>query len=295
MIYCYPKLSKWDLLYFRLGGPGLGNLLFPWARAKIIALKNNYAFITPTWPQIKLGPFLRQELDKRTYFLLFNSAPTDVSGLHRISALIRNNKKNEYRYLVDKIDDGDVIVVSGMDGMFSDFLDYSDYLSIELSGILRRNNLLKLERDYFCNSSIAVHVRFSDFSIVTEKYLREGSANSRLPLEWYISAIGAVRKVLGGNVNVNIFSDAPDIEIAPLLALNSVSRVSKNNAIEDILLMSKHKVLIASGSTFSMWSSFLGQIPTIWFPGQFKSPLVKKIGYEIEYTVGDELPLFFTP
>ena len=32
-VFAYPRLSKTDLLFLRLGGNGLGNLMFAWARA----------------------------------------------------------------------------------------------------------------------------------------------------------------------------------------------------------------------------------------------------------------------
>ena len=41
-----------------------------------------------------------------------------------------------------------------------------------------------------------------------------------------------------------------------------------------MLALSNAKVLVSSASTFSMWASFLGQIPTIWFPGQMRQKLI---------------------
>ena len=32
LIYAFPRLSKTDLLFVRIGGNGLGNLMFTWAR-----------------------------------------------------------------------------------------------------------------------------------------------------------------------------------------------------------------------------------------------------------------------
>ena len=65
------KFSKIDLFDFRLGGPGLGNLLFPWARGVIFARKNNIPVLSPNWKTFKIGTYLRSEKDKRTYNDLF--------------------------------------------------------------------------------------------------------------------------------------------------------------------------------------------------------------------------------
>ena len=290
MEFCYPKLSKWDFLYFRLGGPGLGNLLFPWARAKLLARQHGYQFVPPTWPQLKLGPLMRGEIDNRSYFSLFRALPTEITGLRRLLTLLFRNRVPEQ--MLARAVQGDVIETSGLGQLFEGLLDHSKYLREELMAMLVVNRLPQLERASDSAASIAVHVRYGDFSEVDQQLSKGGGANRRQPIEWYVAAVAAIRKHLGENTQVNVFSDAEDRELAPLLALYKVRRVQGNNAIEDILLISNHKVLIASGSTFSMWASFLGQVPTIWFPGQMKFRLVKKSGHETEYEPGDDVRPF---
>ena len=41
----------------------------------------------------------------------------------------------------------------------------------------------------------------------------------------------------------------------------------------DLLALSRSELLIASGSTFSMWASYLGRMPVIWYPGRLKQKL----------------------
>lgn len=54
MNYVYPKLSEKDLGFIRLGGAGLGNLLFTYARALVYARDHGCQMIWPTWPSVKL-------------------------------------------------------------------------------------------------------------------------------------------------------------------------------------------------------------------------------------------------
>ena len=71
-MYIYPNFG--DKEYFniiRVGGPGLGNLLFPYFRAYIYAIRYKGNLIDPIWPTFKLGPILRNELDNRFYSLQF--------------------------------------------------------------------------------------------------------------------------------------------------------------------------------------------------------------------------------
>ena len=289
MVFCYPKLSKFDFLLFRLGGPGLGNLLFPWARAKVLSLKYNYHFLSPTWPQFKLGPILRGELDNRNYAFVFNSLCGGVVGGKRLSKLIfgRRIKEDDHFSAIDN----DVVIVEGMDNFFDDIILYNDYLLGELLNSLRYNRLNELEAFFNGSNSIAVHVRYGDFMAVDKEQSYNGADNRRLPIEYYSECISFLRNIFGDNIRVNIFSDAHDEELKPLLCLPNTTRVSGNTAIEDMLLMARHRVLIASGSTFSMWASFLGQVPTLWFPGQMRFKLVRETNREVEFCKENEILL----
>jgi hypothetical protein len=57
-VYAYPQLSNMDLLVCRLLGPGLGNLLFTWARAVVAAKGNGLRLIQATWSQFRLAPLI---------------------------------------------------------------------------------------------------------------------------------------------------------------------------------------------------------------------------------------------
>jgi Glycosyl transferase family 11 len=290
MIFCYPKLSECDALYFRLGGAGLGNLLFPWARAKLLARRHGYQFVAPTWPQLKLGPSLRGEFDSRSYFSLFKTLPGDLKGMQRLWVLLTRKRVTEA--LIGQAGPGHVVETSGLGRLFVELIGHQAFLREELMAMLAHNRVLELEKSYGSTKAIAVHVRYGDFSAVDLQVSKSGGANRRQPIEWYVSAVETVRWHLGGETLVNVFSDAKAEELAPLTALPGVRRVQGNSAMEDILLISGHRVLVASGSTFSMWASFLGQVPTMWFPGQMKFRLLTEEGREIEFESGDDISQF---
>lgn len=290
MIYCYPKLSERDALYFRLGGPGLGNLLFPWARAKLFARQYGYQFVAPTWPQLKVGPLLRGELDSRGYFSVFKAGPEEVSGLRRLWILLVRKRVPEKASV--RAVSGDVVVISRSTDNFSGLLGHSVFLRHELMAILVTNRVPKLMQSCGSIYSIAVHVRYGDFLAVDPQVCNDYGGNRRLPIEWYVAAVSAVRAHFGEGTPVNVFSDARDEELSVLTELPGVRRILGNNAVEDMLLIAGHRVLIASGSTFSMWASFLGQVPTVWFPGQMKFRLHHDDASEIEYEPGDNLSIF---
>lgn len=290
MRYCYAKFSGLDLLYLRVSGPGLGNLLFPWARAKLLAKRCNYRFISPTWPQLKIGPVLRREFYSRNYVGIFKPLPEEVYGFRRFFVLLTHRKISEFYH--DQATASDIIVVSGQGNSFQGFEGQSTYLRDVLMKMLVKNRIFELELLHRCKQAIAVHVRYGDFIKPDSKNIQTGLGNSRLPIEWYVAAVNSLRNELGAGVAVNLFSDAKDSELAPLMELPAVTRITENSAIEDMLLLGRHRVLVASGSTFSMWGSYLGQVPTLWFPGSKKFCLLDESECEIDYAPGQDLKAF---
>jgi hypothetical protein len=138
---------------------------------------------------------------------------------------------------------------------------------------------------------IAIHVRRGDFVQRTHYADMMNTDNSVLPLEWYIDALQAVRSVTGRATPAYVFSDGTGDELAPLLALPAVRRMDFGSGLGDMLGLSRSRLLIASGSTFSMWGSYLGQVPAIWHPRKLlQHVLIEHPEREIEWTPGDALP-----
>jgi hypothetical protein len=116
---------------------------------------------------------------------------------------------------------------------------------------------------------IAIHVRLGDFSMPpAEAALREGLRNARLPLQWYVEALTALRRALGRDLPALVFSDGDDAALAPLLAQPGVRRAAPTSAVTDLLAMSEAAALVSSGSGFSIWACFLGEVPRLCFPAQ---------------------------
>ena len=71
----------------------------------------------------------------------------------------------------------------------------------------------------------------------------------------------------------------------------AVRRVDYGSSLGDMLGLSRSRLLIASGSTFSMWGSYLGQVPAIWHPGKLlQHVLIAQPEREIEWAEGDTVP-----
>lgn len=296
-LYSYARLSKYDLGMIRFLGPGLGNLLFPWARFVVSTEKYGMKPIWPTWPQLKIGTICRWEMDKRMYRGLFKCPSDYISGREKLSLLLFHTHVYE-NVLEDCISDsyhgrdGEVVIFSGMKDYFSRIM--KDYKIVEKELIKITLNKHKSGLNYNFRNSISVHVRLGDFRKSSQQIKMRASLNVRIPLKWYIQVIGQLRLVLGRLAPVYIFSDGRNKELREILALENVRRLSFGSAIADLLGMSKSSVLIASGSTLSMWAAYLGRMPVIWYRGQLRQKLYQEEPEaEVECAPDESLPFYF--
>jgi hypothetical protein len=290
-VFVNVKLSSLDFLGFRFGGAGLGNILFPWARGIIFAKKHSCKKINCTWTTIKFGTFLRKEKDKRTYHNIFKE--NEIKGLMKIFLLAFSNGVNEddFKFSIEN-KRNTVVHFFGMKSQMKDILEDYTIVKEELYKIVRKKHLELAEKNR--PKAIAVHIRLGDFQDPeNEDIIRQGKTNCRLPIKWYVAIINNIRLEVGENVHVSVFSDGSNDQLKEILQLSNVSRVKNGTAISDMLSLSYAKVLIASNSTFSLWSSFIGRIPTIWFPGTNRIKLFfqNEDIFEGELDYFDEVPL----
>lgn len=290
MIYVYPKLSKYDFYFIRFFGPGLGNLLFPWAKAIVLAKKFGLVPIFPSFPQIKIGTIIRREPDLRWYFSLFKPTKFYVANFKKIFLLFRHKKisQTDFFELYPNIEDGRVVVIEGMNDYFLQFLEEYDFVRRELIAITREKHRRGLSFNF--ENSITLHIRLGDFQAPTEEKLRRGEF-VRMPLDWYASIIETIRAETEQKIPCFVFTNGSLDEVSSILRLGNVEILSFGSSIADLLAMTQSNLLVSSASTFAMWASFLGRMPTIYFPGQIKQRLYyDNPKFEIEWKKGVPLP-----
>jgi hypothetical protein len=288
-VFAFPRLSKTDLLFIRIGGNGLGNLMFTWARCLATAQKQGWRMIWPTWQSFKPKNWRVNPYDHRTYTDLFQPNERYVTGWRKPWYLARYRWIPERQALEQGVAPGSVVEFRGMEDKFVPFLEDHELVYGELLRIARPRHLIALSDAQA--APIAIHVRRGDFVQQASYSEMLQANNSLLPLEWYMDALQAVRSITGRETPASVFSDGSEEELAPLLSLPAVRRMDYGSGLGDMLGLSRSNLLIASGSTFSMWGSYLGQVPTIWHPGKLlQHLLLDHPEREIEWAAGDELP-----
>ena len=291
MIYLYPKFSKYELPGVRFVGSGLGNLLFVWARAIVCAEKYNFELVWPTWPSIKLGPWIRWEKDKRFYGDLFKSRTCKYCGFKKYMMLLFKKKvfiTDGEAIDVNTLPQDCLIIYKGYDfgpkGFqmnFEGIKEYRDVIYKNITENLKSHGRKALSFD--ASQAINVHVRLGDFTTNTTA-LNAGKNNMRISVKWYADVIRSIRDVVGRDVPVNIFSDGTDQELKELLDMQNVKRVFFGNSVADIIALSKAPVMISSGSSFSLWARYLGQCSSISYTNQMKDRVLLdgSNGFEFE-------------
>lgn len=277
MLYSYAKLTHQDFAFFRFSSLGLGNLLIPWARYSIFSEKYGLKKIAPTWTQLRLGTIVRRESDLKDYSNLFSNSEDEIGGFQRILLLTHLNRVPEYKlnYILNQnFHIPKLVIFKGMNihKPFEDIEKYHSLIRKLLLNISLTQHLTALSFPF--KKSISVHIRLGDFSSTSDSsILFSGMPNYRIPLQWYINQISQIRTFIGTDVPVYVFSDGNNSELSNLMRLKNISRLNFGSSLADMLALSNANVLITSGSTFSMWGSFLGRMPVVWHKGQLKQKL----------------------
>lgn len=274
-----------------VGRTGLGNMLFPWARAEIFCRDHGARMLAVRWTNVfRVGPWLRRERDKRYYFRHFTNR-SYICGPRRMLAsmlLRRMSEQDALRGGLDRQAGLLIVEFRGMEGLFKPLAGSREFISRRLHEIVHPRLREKL-RFHDGEPYIAVHVRRGDFRPVTNPVAQSGGMwNYQISDEWYSSCIAQCRRALGADFPVVAFSDAKPAELDGLrVRVRGLQIAPPAEAIVDILRLSGAEVLVCSNSSFSLWAQFLGGMPSIWHPGPVRQRLSE---LEVEASVNGELP-----
>lgn len=274
---------------------GLGNMLLPWARAELFAKRRNGKILAPFWPPFRIGPYLRDEPERRNYRGFFQ-APAHIRGLKKQWILLSSQRVKEadvgtHQPVEEMTGNRLVILFEGLGeegAYFRPLLQDRHYIRD-----LLWNMTAAPLRDlgwHHGEKYIAFHVRRGD---ITRQGLTTEQLN-QLPVYTSIAWFRQIAEAMGRQLPtlpIVLFTDGSEHEVWPLLELNNVRIHPRRAAITDLWALSHARLLVATGySTFSMWASYLGGMPTIYAPGKMQEPLHGRNGLEIELAADESIP-----
>lgn len=268
-MFVFPVLGRYEIGLLRLGGSGLGNLLFPWARAQLLARDHGFNLIEPTWPNLRVGSIVRREADLRFYYDLFEGQPGSIKGIAKLKLLALAPRMSEQTFKnTRQRKPGYLVMVTGLSNYFADIKHEQTFIAQTLLNITREQHKVGW-RDRRLSDAIVLHIRRGDFNV----------GGIATPLAWYMRIVQSLRDHGERQRFIYVFSDGTDDELKPLLGLPGVARLGFYSSLADLLAMSRAKVLVGSRySTFSMWAAYLGGMPTLWPAEGTKETLYAGLG-----------------
>ena len=244
MKYVYPKFDGINLIFFRIGGSGLGNLLYPFFRSLVYSKKENLEIISPTFKSLKIGPYLRNEKQKRLYPYNYKNS---IGGFKKLFLLLFRQK---------------IKYIGGFGDGFNSLYGFEKFLRKEFISLIDK----EIDISKFKNA-ICCHIRLGDFKKSEDGYVDN---NTRIPLSWYIKVINTIRKEFN-NMKVFIFSDGTKEEMKEILELENIELETSQDPAIDILKLSASKILIGSYSSFSFWGAFFSNGMCVWHEDIFNN------------------------
>ena len=265
--YYFPLMHKSRISiypFIRIGGFGIGNMLFPFFRALLASIKDGALLMYPHHFQIQPRNYLRN-LTKdslRNYSYDFNKLNWCTLSRKRSLSLFYTKKWHDE----SKIDNESYIYFEGLKNYFFDLASSQK----EIQNFLFYSFSFKPK---IKKNVVAFHLRLGDFLINNQ---------SLDPL--------LVRKYfdffLKKSLIIHLYSDSPLVQVLNYLNLeklpNGIVFIKPLSALRDIISISQYEYICGSPySTFVEWARF---IRPIQFPNNTFSILDKSTSDEIGIT-----------
>ena len=253
-----------SLVICKLPRAGLGNQLFPLMNALVFARLNSLPVIVTGYHQLKIGPYLRKEKNKRRYKGYFTFQKNiigeylDLWKIKRAGKIYKSVYESEIKKLAPDEIKNKLFVFEKMPASPDYFIQLKDYRQ-EISEILYSilNPGIKSRIEQEPRPVIGVHIRMGDFRKLNEGEVYN-SGHVRTPESYFINTIHSIRAINGTDLPVSVFTDGYKEEFLTLFNIKNVKMVEGNPDIADMLLLSRSQLIISThGSTFSIWAAFL--------------------------------------
>jgi hypothetical protein len=260
---------------FGYRGAGLGNELFPWAKAFLASQALGARLAHPAWG-----------LNGRQYHRDFGTSRLDwlQQGVIKLALptvrfdepAYRATGKNDFQEAVTAFAAEHDLAsrrhfVFRASGMWGGFHAIRKARVFVLAELLKAKSAVHnvhavLGQVAAGKALVAVHIRRGDFQNLDRDAPFRGRFNVALPLEWYLATCASIRRNCGDEVQFLLLTDASADQVRPVIdALQPLTTFNlRQTACSDLLLMAFADSIVCSVSSYSMWGAFLSNAPYIW-------------------------------
>lgn len=259
-MYIYPNLGGINLYFLRLFGPGLGNSLLIWSKAKVYSNIYNLKFIEPSWNNLKLRNIF--DFNYRNYSKYFINKNF---SFQQIRIIYETKKISEEYFFKNKLngkkDYKKLLIIDNHNTFFEPLKNHRQFVKDSIMENLNKNFNSFENQNY--KNVVGMHVRRNDFVKTRDQ------DSTQTDIDWFIKIKNKLDEIFDRSLKFHIFSDSNNpFDLSKLLELDRVELKKSKSDIEDMLTLSKSKIIVGSkNSTFSHWASFLEEKPTIWDEG----------------------------
>lgn len=265
-------------------GAGLGNELYPWAKAWLAAQAISGIALPPAFglnPRQYWRYFGTSRLDWITHRALLKTLPryrfteqdyrsTGEQDFRKAVAVFAERLGWKQKRLF-------TLEVGGMWGGFLAVREARDFILARLYAARgTAENLTdwrtRLDPERLV---VAVHIRAGDFKAADVNTNYRGCFNRALPLAWYVAVCDQLRQHFGDKVQFQLFTDGKPEALAPFIERFSPATGfhQRDSVCSDLLAMANADLLVCSVSSFSLWGAFLSRAPYVWFAPQLQEDL----------------------
>jgi hypothetical protein len=237
---------------YKLSGR-LGNHLQLWACARTLSLRYGWKFI--------YNPILYSKdfwLPHAYQGRLFGILETHIYALrHKVKYLSNDSDSLGTSYKIDgKMDDGDrnqedILYVLRWSGIFRRVDEFRNVLINELLGDHKRAVPQVNDR-----IQVGVHIRRDD-------------AAHPLPMSYYVNAVIKIKKRIGDDLCLHVFSDGDPFQLGEELSRLSGCpdwKAHRGTPVQDMLALAAFPNIVTSQSWFSYWSALLSHDAIVYVP-----------------------------
>lgn len=251
---------------------GIGNEVFPWAKAYLLARELGGVVVDPPWQlsphrygkSLRASPamlarYLRGQLGPHveiTREVLEATGETDYRAALRVLRRERFFEARDARFAV--VDN------TGMYGGYPAIVGARAWLRAKLLSAEPQVRAIQRVFDMHDQVVVGVHIRAGDFASTSSQSL-VGQFNVRLPFSWYASVISALDDALDGRGVFCVVSTDDLGELSSFFAsLEGRVRFMGGTAVEDLATLQASDLLVCSISSFSLLGAFLSSAPYVW-------------------------------
>jgi hypothetical protein len=248
-------------------GAGLGNEVFPWAKAYLGAKALGLTFVEPPW-RLNVRRYDKEISSNGLQTLKYvslRSLPSRVVDWEMVAEL-GEDYFDAMQVLAPRLGKNRPVLLhtSGMSGGYPAIKRARPYLRHRLFSSPDALRVLEERERPRPGIRVGVHIRAGDFEEGEE--VRPGVFNLALPVDWFAAVLTSLAERTELPIEVVLATDTPRESVLEAGTVDGrPPSMLGQNSVGDLAALSSCDLIVSSISSFSMLAIFLSDAPYVWY------------------------------